>query len=131
MTDQGKCKLGILIGVGVAVGLLPGLSLGSDIIFSLMLAAAVFMILTTAISIVPSSARPFAPATVMLALALGGVVQDLLLWLLVSWLARMFGLGFQLNGIGTLLAAAVIMRTCIWVPLLLLPGRAVREPASD
>ncbi|MEV0091864.1 hypothetical protein [Streptomyces sp. NPDC050738] len=133
MTDQGRRGLGVFIGVWLVVGLLPGVTVGagSDVFLSAVLAIIVFGILTKIVLIAPTSERPAAPLPVLAGLAIGGFIEDVLIWLLIRQLADQLDAGLRLDGYGTVIAAAAVVRASIWAALFLLPGRKLREPVTD
>ncbi|GAA1355567.1 hypothetical protein GCM10009612_20160 [Streptomyces beijiangensis] len=115
------------------MGLLPGVTVGDggDVYLSALLALIAFGILTKVILIAPTSEKPAAPLQVLAFLALGGLLQDVLIWLLVGQLAKQLDTGLHLEGYGTVIAAAAVVRASIWAGLFLLPGRKLREPVTD
>ncbi|MFG2113124.1 phage holin family protein [Streptomyces sp. NPDC048718] len=109
MIDEGRRKLGGALGVGIAVGVLPGISLGaetSDAFLSYGYAAVVLVILTQLIFIGPSRRVP--PLALLFFGALG-FVEDALIWWLLSWLGPKIS-DLHVEGLGTILLAALITR---------------------
>ncbi|SED27611.1 phage holin family protein [Streptomyces sp. TLI_105] len=128
MNDQGRRRLGVLIGVGLACGLLPGIALGGtetvDAVLAVLMAALVMTILTQLISIGPSGRVPL-PA--LLVFGLAGFVQDALIWWLLSWLGPKIGY-LHIEGLATILLAALITRA---TTLLLSQLSPAAETAED
>ncbi|MEV6245381.1 hypothetical protein AB0M38_04135 [Streptomyces sp. NPDC051742] len=109
MTEQGRRKLGVLTGVGLAGGLLPGITLGTepvDAALSVLAATLVLVLLTQLIHIGPSGRVPL---PVLAALGLIGFAQDALIWWLLSWLGPKVS-DLRIEGVGTILLAALITR---------------------
>ncbi|MER5207697.1 hypothetical protein [Streptomyces sp. NPDC002825] len=113
MNAQGGRRLGVLIGVGLACGLLPGITLrGSetvDIALSVLMAAVVMTVLTQVIFIGPSGRVPL-PALAVFGLA--GFIQDALIWWLLSWLGPKIAY-LHVDGLATILLAALITRATL------------------
>ncbi|MGW8765541.1 hypothetical protein ACWGN5_23870 [Streptomyces sp. NPDC055815] len=128
MNDQGRRRLGILIGVGLACGLLPGITLGGtdtlDIVLSVLMASVVLSVLTQVIFIGPSGRVPL-PA--LLVFGLAGFVQDALIWWLLSWLGPKIAY-LHVDGLATILLAALITRATL---LLLSQLGPTPETAED
>ncbi|WP_411110250.1 hypothetical protein [Streptomyces sp. c-19] len=109
MTEQGRRKLGVLVGVGLAGGLLPGIALGTETVeaaLSVLAATLVLVVLTQLIHIGPSGRVPL---PILAALGLVGFLQDALIWWLLSWLGPKVS-ELRVEGIGTILLAALITR---------------------
>ncbi|MEU7294255.1 hypothetical protein AB0A76_13765 [Streptomyces exfoliatus] len=109
MTEQGRRRLGVLVGVGLAGGLLPGITLGTETVeaaLSVLAATLVLVVLTQLVHIGPSGRVPL---PVLAALGLVGFVQDALIWWLLSWLGPKVS-ELRVEGIGTILLAALITR---------------------
>ncbi|MFI0988306.1 phage holin family protein [Streptomyces exfoliatus] len=109
MTEQGRRKLGVLVGVGLAGGLLPGITLGTETVeaaLSVLAATLVLVVLTQLIHIGPSGRVPL---PILAALGLVGFLQDALIWWLLSWLGPKVS-ELRVEGIGTILLAALITR---------------------
>ncbi|MGA5065017.1 hypothetical protein ACPB9E_14785 [Streptomyces exfoliatus] len=109
MTEQGRRKLGALVGVGLAGGLLPGITLGTETVeaaLSVLAATLVLVLLTQLVHIGPSGRVPL---PILAALGLVGFVQDALIWWLLSWLGPKVS-ELRVEGIGTILLAALITR---------------------
>ncbi|MER7539119.1 hypothetical protein ABTX77_30690 [Streptomyces sp. NPDC097704] len=110
MNDQGRRRVGILVGVGLACGLLPGITLAGtetlDKALAVLMAVIVMTIINQLIFVGPSGRVPL-PA--LLAFGLAGYVQDALVWWLLSWLGPKLG-DMQVEGLGTILLAALITR---------------------
>ncbi len=124
----GRRRLGALVGVGLAGGLLPGITLGEesvDAVLSLMVAGLAVAVLTQLVYVGPSARVP-APA--LLAFGLAGFVQDSLIWWLISWLGGKAA-ELQVEGVGTILLAGLITRVSILAFSLI--GADAAEPATD
>ncbi|MEU8677660.1 hypothetical protein [Streptomyces sp. NPDC048560] len=131
MTDQGRRKLGALVGVCLAGGLLPGITLGPsgvDVMYSIAVAFLAVALITQLILIGPS-ARVRAP--VLLAFGAAGFVQDALIWWLLSWLGEAAGAELRVDGVGTVLLAALITRVAILAASQLAPSQGDGEPATS
>ncbi|MEU6626348.1 hypothetical protein ABZ926_37060 [Streptomyces litmocidini] len=113
MNDQGRRRLGVLIGVGLACGLLPGITLGGtetmDKVLAVLMAAVVMTIATQLVFVGPSGRVPL-PA--LLVFGLAGFVQDALIWWLLSWLGPKMS-HLHVEGLATILLAALITRTTV------------------
>ncbi|MET9538577.1 hypothetical protein ABZY16_13835 [Streptomyces sp. NPDC006553] len=112
MSDQGRRKPGVLVGVSLAGSLLPGITLGAetpDVILSVLAATLVMAVLTQLIHIGPSGRVPLAP---LAAFGLAGFVQDALIWWLLSWLGPKIG-HLRIEGLDTILLAALITRATV------------------
>lgn len=102
--------LGTYLGVGLAAALLPGISPVADGPFwQTMLASIVFLVVNQLIHTYPSAIRS-APPVMLLVLAAIGIVQDTLVWLLVSWLGGQMDSGLHVDGFLTALLGGVITR---------------------
>ncbi|MFB6839997.1 hypothetical protein [Streptomyces sp. NPDC056361] len=126
MDDQGRRKLGILAGVGLAGALLPGITLGPetvDVALSVLAATIVLVVLTQVIYIGPSARVPL-PA--LLAFGLAGFVQDALIWWLLSWLGPKIS-ELHVDGLATILLAALITRSTLLLLSQLSPAAATAE----
>ncbi|MFE7596405.1 hypothetical protein [Streptomyces sp. NPDC057494] len=128
MNDHGRRRLGVILGVGLACGLLPGITLTGtetmDIVLSVLMASLVMTVLTQVIFIGPSGRVPL-PA--LLGFGLAGFVQDALIWWLLSWLGPTITY-LHVDGLSTILLAALITRSTLL--LLSQLGPAV-ETAED
>ncbi|MFE2556848.1 hypothetical protein ACFXGT_12565 [Streptomyces sp. NPDC059352] len=127
MNDHGRRRLGILVGVGAAGLLLPGITLGAetvDAVLSLLVAALVLVVLTQLIHIGPSGRVPL---PVLGAFGLAGFVQDALIWWLLSWLGPKLS-ELRVEGLATILLAALITRATV---LLLSQLTSTVEIAED
>ncbi|MEU5716620.1 hypothetical protein AB0G71_12655 [Streptomyces sp. NPDC020403] len=113
MTDiSARRRLGVLAGVCTAGAVLPGISLGTenvDVALSLVVAALVVTVLTQLVHLGPSAR---VPAPVLLAFGLAGVVQDSLIWWLLSWLGGKLA-ELEVEGFGTIVLAGLITRVSI------------------
>ncbi|MFD3655696.1 hypothetical protein [Streptomyces sp. NPDC058620] len=131
MTDQARRKLGALVGVCLAGGLLPGVTLGAegvDVAYSTAVAFIAVALLTQLVFIGPS-ARVRAP--LLLAFGAAGVVQDALIWWLLSWLGEAAGAELRVEGIGTTLIAALITRVSILAASQLAPSQGDGAAATS
>ncbi|WP_329623193.1 phage holin family protein [Streptomyces sp. NBC_01255] len=127
MNDHGRRRLGILVGVGLAGGLLPGITLGAetvDAVLSLLVAAVVLTVLTQLVHVGPSGRVPL---PVLGALGAVGFVQDALIWWLLSWLGPKLS-DLRVEGLATIILAALITRATV---LLLSQLSPVVEIAED
>ncbi|WP_369144497.1 hypothetical protein [Streptomyces sp. R44] len=128
MNAQGGRRLGVIIGVGLACALLPGITTRGtetlDTVLSVLMAAVVMTVLTQVIFIGPSGRVPL-PA--LLVFGLAGFVQDALIWWLLSWLGPKMSY-LHVEGLATILLAALITRATI---LLLSQLSPAAETAED
>lgn len=127
MNDQGRRRLGTVVGAGLAGGLLPGITLGAetvDAVFSVLVAAVVLTVLTQLIHVGPSGRVPL---PVLGALGAVGFVQDALIWWLLSWLGPKLS-DLRVEGLATILLAALITRATV---LLLSQLSPAVETAED
>ncbi|MEU3690074.1 hypothetical protein [Streptomyces narbonensis] len=127
MNDQVRRRLGIFIGVGLAGGLLPGITLGAETVdaaLSLLVAAVVLTVLTQLVHVGPSGRVPL---PVLGALGAVGFVQDALIWWLLSWLGPKLS-DLRIEGLATILLAALITRATV---LLLSQLTSTVEIAED
>ncbi|MEU7512353.1 phage holin family protein [Streptomyces sp. NPDC042898] len=112
MNDHGRRRLGILVGVGLAGGLLPGITLGPETVdatLSLLVAAVVLTVLTQLVRVGPSGRVPL---PILGALGAVGFVQDALIWWLLSWLGPKFS-DLRVEGLATILLAALFTRATV------------------
>ncbi|MFD7959560.1 hypothetical protein ACFV5J_01990 [Streptomyces zaomyceticus] len=126
MSDQGRRKLGVLVGVALAGGLLPGVTLGAeppDVIISVLAATLVTVVLTQLVHIGPSGRVPV-PALAVFGLA--GFVQDALIWWLLSWLGPKIS-ELRVEGLATILLAALITRATVLLVSQLSPAVGTAE----
>ncbi|WP_017237049.1 hypothetical protein [Streptomyces sp. SS] len=126
MGDQGRRKLGIIAGVGLAGGLLPGITLGTetvDVALSVLAATLVMVVLTQVVHIGPSARVPL-PA--LAAFGLAGFVQDALIWWLLSWLGPKVS-ELRVEGLTTILLAALITRSTLLLLSQLSPAAETAE----
>ncbi|MEU9151676.1 hypothetical protein AB0D59_14220 [Streptomyces sp. NPDC048417] len=108
--------LGTFLGVALAA-LLPGVGVvAEDAWMGVVLAGCVFLVLNQLIHTYPSDIRN-APPVALLILSAVGVVQDTLIWLLVSWLTTKLDLGLHVTGFLTALLAGAIVRATVLVLL--------------
>ncbi|WP_159026450.1 hypothetical protein [Streptomyces vietnamensis] len=128
MHPQAGRRLGVLIGVGLACGLLPGITLAGtetlDTVQSVLMATIVMVVLTQLIFIGPSGRAPL-PA--LLVFGLAGFAQDALIWWLLSWLGPKIS-HLHVDGLATILLAALITRA---TTLLLSQLSPAAETAED
>ncbi|MFH8257173.1 hypothetical protein ACH4MA_20300 [Streptomyces roseolus] len=114
MDERVRRRAGILVGVGLAGGLLPGVAMGAetvDVLLSWMVATLVLVVLTQLVFIGPSGRVPVRMLAVFGGL---GFVQDALIWWLLSWLAPKIS-DMRVEGWGTILLAALLTRTAVVV----------------
>ncbi|MFF2778295.1 hypothetical protein ACFVU3_25670 [Streptomyces sp. NPDC058052] len=114
MDDRVRRRVGVLVGVGLAGGLLPGITLGAetvDALLSVLITTMVLVVLTQLVHIGPSGRVPAAALAVFGGL---GFVQDALIWWLLSWLAPKIS-AMHVEGWGTILAAALLTRASVLV----------------
>ncbi|MGW0813411.1 hypothetical protein ACWD00_09215 [Streptomyces viridiviolaceus] len=105
--------LGTYLGVALATVLLSGITpiLGSPP-WEVVLAGAVFLIANQLIYSYPRAIRS-APLIMLLILGAIGVVQDTLLWLLVSWIGSQMDYGLHVDGFLTALVGGVVVRATV------------------
>ncbi|MEU6946333.1 hypothetical protein ABZ957_14035 [Streptomyces sp. NPDC046316] len=131
MTDIGaRRRLGALVGAVASGAVLPGITLGedtADAMLSAVLAGLVIAVLTQLIYIGPSEPVPALP---LLAFAAAGFIQDALIWWLLSWLGDESGM-IGVDGLGTILLAALITRTSILTLSLLGARRRTEGPVTE
>ncbi|MFI6529963.1 hypothetical protein [Streptomyces uncialis] len=115
---------GTIAGVCLAIGVLPGIGIGSagSDVSAVIVASAVFIIVNQLIYSYPNSIRT-APPVATLVLAVVGFVQDALAWLLVSWLASQMGFGVEVDGVLAAVLGGLVVRTVTLAALALAPGR--------
>ncbi|MFD3499251.1 phage holin family protein [Streptomyces sp. NPDC058676] len=115
---------GTFLGVALATAVLPGISLILDSPpLELLLPGAVFLIVNQLIHSYPSAVRS-APPIMLLILAVVGVVQDTLVWLLASWLGSEMDYGLHVDGFLPALLGGVIVRVSVLVVMALGPQPA-------
>ncbi|MEU9591005.1 phage holin family protein [Streptomyces sp. NPDC048219] len=116
--------LGTYVGVALATVLLPGITAVIDAPpWEVVLAGAVFLIVNQLIHSYPSAVRS-APPVMLVILGVIGVVQDTLLWLLVSWLGAQMGYGLHVDGFLTALLGGLVVRGTVLVLMALGPQPA-------
>ena len=121
--------LGTFLGVAAATALLPGITpLLDDAVLEVVLAGTVFLAVNQLIHTYPSAVRS-APPVALLVLAAIGVLQDTLLWLLVSWLGSQLDAGLHVDGFLTALLGGLVVRASVLV-LMALGPQPVPEAAS-
>ncbi|MDN0193710.1 phage holin family protein [Streptomyces sp. S.PNR 29] len=125
--EKRRRVLGTFLGVTLATVLLPGISPILDSPpWEVVLAGAVFLIVNQLIYSYPSNIRT-APPVLLLILGVVGVIQDTLIWLLVSWLGSDMEYGLHVDGFLAALLGGVIVRATVLVLLALGP----QEPAPQ
>jgi putative membrane protein len=77
-----------------------------------VLSGVVFLLVNQLIHTYPSAVRT-APPGAVLALAAIGIVQDALLWLLVSWIGSQMDYGVHVDGLLAALAGGAVMRLTV------------------
>ncbi|MEU6105911.1 phage holin family protein [Streptomyces flaveolus] len=116
--------LGTYLGVALATVLLPGITMVIDAPpWEVVLAGAVFLIVNQLIYCYPSAIRS-APPVMLLILGAIGVVQDTLLWLLVSWLGSQMGYGLHVDAFLTALLGGLVVRGTVLALMFLGPQPA-------
>ncbi|MGP3632489.1 hypothetical protein ACTU45_03770 [Streptomyces sp. 24-1644] len=85
--------------------------------------------LLTQLVFIGPSARVRAP--LLLAFRAAGVVQDALIWWLLSWLGEAAGAELRVEGIGTILIAALITRVSILAAAQLAPSLGDEAAATS
>ncbi|MCL7380426.1 hypothetical protein ACFU76_08235 [Streptomyces sp. NPDC057539] len=118
--------LGTYLGVALAT-LLPGVSAVADDAswMGVILGASAFLILNQLIYTYPSDIRNAPPVALLIQAAIG-IVQDTLIWLLVSWLSSTLDFGIHVDTFLTALLAGVIVRALVLLLLALGP-----QPAKE
>ncbi|MFH8841014.1 phage holin family protein [Streptomyces sp. NPDC017868] len=128
MNAEGGRRLGILIGVGLACALLPGIAVRGeetvDTALSFLTAAVVMAVLTQVVFVGPSGRVP-PPALLLFGLV--GFVQHALIWWLISWLGPKVS-DLHVDGLTTILLAALVTRA---TTLLLSQLSPAAETAGD
>ncbi|MFI8530848.1 phage holin family protein [Streptomyces aquilus] len=105
--------LGAYLGVLLAAVLLPGIRpIDDNVAWAALLPALVFLIVNQLISSYPSSIRT-APPLMLLILGAVGVVQDTLVWLLVSWIGSELESGLDVDGFLAALLGGVVVRLTV------------------
>ncbi|MGW0830800.1 phage holin family protein [Streptomyces prunicolor] len=127
---KGRRLLGTYLGVALAAALLPGIhALGDSRLFDALAAGIVFTAVNQLIHAYPDDIRGAHPI-VLLAFGAVGIVQDTLIWLLVSWLSGKMGDGLHVGGFPTALLGGVVVRASTFV-LLALGPRPVPQVPQD
>ncbi|MFG2376084.1 hypothetical protein ACGFY9_31990 [Streptomyces sp. NPDC048504] len=118
--------LGACLGVGLAT-FLPGVSVMADDPrwAGIVVGGCVFLILNQLIYTYPGDIRNAGPIPLLIQAAIG-IVQDTLIWLLVSWLGSMTEFGLHVDDFLTALLAGVIVRVSVLALLALGP-----QPAEE
>ena len=118
---KGRRILGTYLGVALAAALLSGIhALGDSRLFDALLAGIVFTVVNQLIYAYPDDIRGTHPIA-LLAFGAVGIVQDTLIWLLVSWLSGKMGDGLYVDGFPTALLGGVVVRASAFVLLALGP----------
>jgi len=106
--------LGAYLGTLLAAVLLPGIRpIDDNVAWAALLPALVFLIVNQLVSSYPSSIRT-APPVMLLILGAVGIVQDTLIWLLVSWIGSELESGLDVDGfLAALLGGAVVRLTVL------------------
>ncbi|MEU5399389.1 hypothetical protein ABZ348_08835 [Streptomyces sp. NPDC005963] len=121
--------MGLLAGVSLSVFLLPGISMpGGFSLGALMVPLGLFLIITQLISAWPENIRT-APPLMVLMLAAIGIVQDFLIWLLVSWAADQLDLSLAIDGVLPMVWGAFVVRLTA-LAFLALPSRVPEREAE-
>ncbi|WP_329017252.1 hypothetical protein [Streptomyces sp. NBC_00690] len=122
--------LGLLAGVSVSVLVLPGISMPGGFSFAaLVIPFALFVIFNQLVSVWPENIRTAPPLRVLL-LATIGLVQDFLIWLLVSWVADTMDLSLAIDGVLPMVWGAFIVRLTA-LACLALPSRAAVDEVES
>ncbi|MFF5494763.1 phage holin family protein [Streptomyces aquilus] len=107
--------LGAYLGTLLAAVLLPAIRpIDDNVAWAALLPALVFLIVNQLISSYPSSIRT-APPIALLILGGVGIVQDTLIWLLVSWISARLDAGLDVDGFLAALLGGVIVRATVLV----------------
>lgn len=118
---QRRRALGAYLGTVLAAALLPGIRpIGDNVFWAALLPALVFLVVNQLISSYPSGIRT-APPIALLILGAVGVVQDTLIWLLVSWLGAQMGSGLDVDGFLAALLGGVVVRLTVLAAMALGP----------
>ncbi|NUS29486.1 MAG: phage holin family protein [Streptomyces sp.] len=105
--------LGAYLGVVLAAVLLPGIRpIDDNVAWAALLPGIVFLVVNQLIYSYPSSIRA-APPIALLVLAAVGVVQDTLIWLLVSWISSQMDGGLHVDGFLAALLGGVVVRISV------------------
>ncbi|MEV0845235.1 hypothetical protein AB0J21_04970 [Streptomyces sp. NPDC049954] len=110
--------------------LLPGVKFhvsgAVSVLVAFVLADLIYTVVNQLISAWPSDNVRDTPSVVLLLLAVVGVFEDSLVWLLISWATGQLGLQLGVSGYGTALLAGLISRTVV-LALMALPRRGARR----
>ncbi|WP_181387317.1 phage holin family protein [Streptomyces sp. Act143] len=105
--------LGAYLGAVLATVLLPGIRpIDDNVAWAALLPGLVFLIVNQLISSYPSSIRT-APPVMLLILGAIGIVQDTLIWLLVSWISAQMDSGLDVDGFLAALLGGVVVRLTV------------------
>ncbi|MFJ9246040.1 phage holin family protein [Streptomyces sp. NPDC101776] len=125
---KGRRILGTYVGVGLAAALSSGIhAIAISALFDVLVAGIVFVAVNQLIYGYPDDIRGTHPI-VLLVLGVVGIVQDTLIWLLVSWLSGKMQAGFHVDGFLAALLGGVIVRATVLVLLALGPRPTERTP---
>lgn len=124
---KGRRILGTYLGVALAAALLPGIhALADSRLFDVLVVGVMFVAVNQLIHCYPDDIRGAHPI-VLLALGAAGIVQDTLIWLLVSWLSGKMGDGLHVDSFPTALLGGVIVRASAFVLLALGPRPVAQD----
>lgn len=109
---------GAILGIALALKLLPGISIPVDDEwwFPVVMCGLIFSIIGEVINAWPDNIRQASFVGVLFQACLG-IVQDTLIWLLISWVGL-----FHVDGIGTAVLGGVITRLVVLVLLVFAPA---------
>ncbi|MFJ2163188.1 hypothetical protein [Streptomyces sp. NPDC087856] len=93
----------------------------------IVLGSCVFLVLNQLIYTYPGDIRSAPPILLLLQAAIG-IVQDTLIWLLVSWLNSRMYLGLHIDGFLTALLAGTVVRVSVLALLPFGPRPATSTP---
>ncbi|MER6994307.1 phage holin family protein [Streptomyces sp. NPDC000410] len=129
--DKAKRLCGTYAGVALAAALLPGISVRGEApqVMAVVIGGAIFVILNQLIYSYPHDIRR-APALMLLILGAIGVVQDTLVWLVVSWAGGKLGGGLHVDGFVAALLGGLIVRAVVLLALATTTAKE-RQSASD
>ncbi|MDQ0763201.1 putative membrane protein [Streptomyces canus] len=117
---------GTYAGAALAAGLLPGVSPVADTpSWDFLLSGSVLLIVGQLIHCYPSAIRT-SPWILFGAI---GIVQDTLVWLLVSWISARLDYGMHVDSFVTALAAGAIVR-CLALALMTVGPQPAPDPQA-
>lgn len=125
MKDIRRQQVGLVPGVALAAAL-PGITLdetGASPLFGYFFAFVFFAGISTALWATPKD--PY-QGILLPILAVIGVLQDTLVWYLISWLSDV-----RVDSVWWALAGAVVVRAFCWAGVWLLPSRTPGTPTPD